>query len=80
MSEDALPHLLDAKAHSDERRYSQKHQILVMLMRRNPGAFIIDSDDGKGIVGVTHVPTGFQMHAPKQIVPRQVEIKRHQAS
>lgn len=58
----ALPALLEAKDQSDKGRYSYKNKILRMQMRRNPAAFVIDSDDGRGIVGVTHLPTGFRIH------------------
>jgi len=64
----ALPGLIDAKAHSDEGRYVEKNRTLSMLMRRDPDSFVIDSDDGNGIVGITHVPTGFRIHMLKHQV------------
>jgi hypothetical protein len=73
MSTDALPNLLQAKAHSDAKRYDLKHRVLAQMMKRNPGAFVIDSDNGKGIVGITHVETGFRLHVPKQVLPVSLE-------
>ena len=58
----ALPGLIRAKSESDRRRYPSKHKLIRMEMRKDPGSFVIDSDDGKGIVGITHVPTGFRIH------------------
>jgi hypothetical protein len=75
MSTDALPNLLQVKAHSDAKRYDLKHRVLAQMMKRNPGAFVIDSDNGKGIVGITHVETGFRLHIPKQIIPRKIAIQ-----
>lgn len=70
MSTDALPQLLEAKAHSDEKNYRMKHLLLSQMMRKNPDAFVVDSDNGKGIVGITHVPTGFKVHVPKHLALR----------
>ena len=69
MPDAPLPSLLEAKSHSDKKKYHMKHRIIADMMRRNPDAFVIDSDDGKGIVGVTHVDTGFRLHMPRQVLP-----------
>jgi hypothetical protein len=69
MPSDALPSLIEAKAHSDTKQYHLKHRVLAEMMKRNPKAFVIDSDNGKGIVGITHVETGFRLHVPKQVLP-----------
>lgn len=69
----ALPDLIAAKAHSDKKEYPAKNRLLSMAMRRDPEAFIIDSDDGRGIVGVTHLPTGFRIHMLRHQVDPAVE-------
>lgn len=60
----AISELKRAKEHSDKRQYGAKHQIIKKMMTDDPDAFFIDSDDGKGIVGVTHKRTGFRFHMP----------------
>ena len=60
----AISELKRAKEHSDKRQYGVKHQIIKKMMTDDPDAFYIDSDDGKGIVGVTHKKTGFRFHMP----------------
>jgi hypothetical protein len=64
----ALPALLQAKAHSDKKDYRQKNILIRKMMNDKPDDWEIDSDDGKGIVGVTHLPTGFKLHLPKDRV------------
>lgn len=64
----ALPKLLEAKRHSDASRYQLKHRLVRQSMQADPSAWVIDSDNGKGIVGVTHTPTGFRLHIPKSTV------------
>jgi hypothetical protein len=64
-----ISRMREAKQHSDAKRYNHKHRILRAVMSENPGAFVVDSDDGNGIVGVTHVKTGFRFHIPKQKLP-----------
>jgi hypothetical protein len=60
----AISELKRAKEHSDKRQYGVKHQIIRKMMSDDPEAFFVDSDDGKGIVGVTHKKTGFRFHMP----------------
>lgn len=72
--------MIQAKAHSDEKRYVDKNRLIAQAMRRDPAAFIIDSDDGKGIVGITHVPTGFQIHMLKNQVAPGVQVIEKQAN
>jgi len=45
-------------------------------MDANPDAWVIDSDDGKGIVGVTHTPTGFKLHMHRDRVSPSVVGRR----
>jgi len=79
LKERALDNLLAAKKHSDNRQYKYKHEILALMLARNPKDFYIDSDDG-GIVGITHEPTKFKIHIPKKLVPSKVEKKIMPAS
>jgi len=55
--------MLKAKAHSDKGDYAGKHRIMRGLIATSPDEFIIDSE-ADGIVGITHMPTGFRMHLP----------------
>lgn len=75
----ALPALRAAKEHSDAGDYSMKHKLIRQNMRRHADDWSIDSDDGKGIVGVTHIPTGFRLHMPKGIVDPDV-LRYHNAA
>jgi hypothetical protein len=75
----ALPELLAAKEHSDAKRYSIKNRLIRQNMRRKADDWLVDSDDGKGIVGVTHIPTGFRLHMPKAIVDPDV-LRYHNAT
>jgi len=73
-----LPQLLAAKAHSDARRYAHKHQLMQGIMRQYPDEFVIDSEDKK-YYGITHTPTGFRMHLPRQIV-KGISVQRAPAA
>lgn len=64
-----------AKAMSDQKRYGAKQAILYGLMKDRPESFVIDSDEGD-IVGITHVPSGFQIHTRKAAVPAEVMVPR----
>lgn len=72
LKEKAIDNLLDAKQHSDKRQYKYKHQILALMLSKNPKDFYIDSDQGS-IVGITHAPTNFKIHIPKKFVPSKIE-------
>ena len=63
----ALADLKKAKAESDRRNYKAKHQIISRLLDQRPGEFVQDST-GQGMIGLTHKPTGFKIHAPIQVV------------
>lgn len=67
----SLPSLLKAKDHSDKKQYGAKNRIMALMMYKAPDEFLVDSDDGK-FLGITHAPTGFRMHLPKNIVPAAV--------
>lgn len=59
--------LLQAKMESDRRNYPAKHRIMRDLLMKRQGEFAVDSDNGKGIVGITHQPTSFRMHLPRPV-------------
>jgi hypothetical protein len=60
-----LTRLKKAKDLSDQRRYDEKTAILRELLKERPDEFEEDSQEG-GIVGLTHIPTGFRIHMPAQ--------------
>ncbi len=62
----AIGQLLEAKRHSDRGDYGRKHQILRQLIAKNPKNWIIDQNEGR-FPGLTHTPSGFRMHAPRDI-------------
>lgn len=74
-----LDTLRRAKEHSDKGDYARKNLLLRQMMDAEPDAWVIDSDDGNGIVGVTHVPTGFRLHMPKDRVYHPI-LKRQASS
>jgi hypothetical protein len=63
-----IDQLLTAKTESDRRNYKAKHNIMRKLLAAHPSEFLIDSSQN-GLVGLTHVPTGFRMHLPKTVLP-----------
>jgi len=70
-----LNQLLTAKAHSDARRYSHKHEILRKLMHRAPEDWLVDDPD-KYHMGITHLPTRFRFHADPSAIPVGVNVQK----
>ena len=70
----ALGPLLLAKEKSDKGDYGGKYQILRTLVSDAPQDWKVDSES-EGIYGLTHNPTGFKMHAPRQILPQGTGIE-----
>ena len=70
-----LEHLIKSKAHSDRKDYSTKHLLLQQLMQQNPNDFIIDSEEDY-VYGITHTPTGFKLHIPKDKMPSIGKVER----
>lgn len=64
----SIRELLTAKLESDRRNYAAKHSRLRAAILAAPQEFVVDSDQD-GLVGLTHIPTGFRSHLPKQAVP-----------
>lgn len=60
---ETLAALLLAQQHSDHRDYKAKHRILSQLLRQSPQDFTVDQPH-PAHPGLTHLPTGFRMHAP----------------
>jgi SNF2 family DNA or RNA helicase len=71
-----LLQLLEAKKKSDARDYISKNHIIQKLTHANPDNFKIDSRLNKSYVGLTHVPTGFKIHAPIKILPGALTYKK----
>lgn len=63
-----LADLLDAKARSDRRDFSGKHAVLRRLMADRPHEFTVDDPRGF-FVGISHVPSSFRLHLPRNLVP-----------
>ena len=64
-----LKELIKAKKMSDQKDYTHKNEVLRALLDKNPKAFKVDSHLNSGYVGLTHIKSGFKIHAPKSIVP-----------
>ena len=62
-----LSRLLEAKRLSDGRQYKQKHNIMRGLVKEHKLDFYVDSEEN-GILGITHLPTGFRMHLPDHVL------------
>lgn len=69
--DDTLSQLLEAKKHSDAKRYDHKNAILRKLMRQSPQDWVVDDADAKHY-GVTHVPTSFRLHTDPNVIPPEV--------
>jgi hypothetical protein len=64
-----LSQLIKAKKMSDQKDYVHKNELLRKMLEKNPKAFKVDSHLNRGYVGITHIKSGFKIHAPKHIVP-----------
>jgi hypothetical protein len=64
--------LLEAKDHSDNKRYGHKAQILRKLMEQSPQDWAID-DSAPKYPGVTHTPTNFRFHTDRATIPQGVK-------
>lgn len=67
-----LLQLIEAKKKSDARDFVAKNHIIQTLTHKNPAHFKVDSRLNRNYVGLTHVPTGFKIHAPKKILPAEI--------
>ena len=69
--DDTLSQLLEAKKHSDAKRYDHKNAILRKLMQQSPQDWRVD-DTNAAHHGVTHVPTSFRLHTDPNVIPPEV--------
>lgn len=74
-----LSRLLEAKRHSDNKRYDRKNQIIRELMRQSPSDWVVD-DSRAYYRGVTHMPTRFRLHVDPAIINSQVQQLAKQAA
>jgi DNA-directed RNA polymerase beta subunit len=65
--------LLEAKSHSDAKRYGHKHFLIQRSMTDRPTEWVIDSPGGP-YPGVTHVPTGFRLHMASSKIPPTIQV------
>ena len=70
-----LKKLIEAKQMSDKRDYGSKNTILADLLKNYPNQFKVDSALDNKYVGLTHKPTGFKIHAPRNLIPIGIENK-----
>jgi hypothetical protein len=68
-----LEKLIEAKRRSDSSDYEGKHKVLADLLRKYPTNFKVDSEVNNKYVGITHKPSGFRIHAPRKIIPDNIE-------
>ena len=70
-----IKELLEAKEHSDNKRYDHKAAILRRLMEQSPQDWEIDDNKPK-YKGVTHKPTKFRFHTPPQTIPQNIKAAK----
>lgn len=74
-----LRRLLEAKSHSDAKRYDKKNAIVRELMQQDPQAWKID-DPKPHHKGVTHQPTKFKLHVDPTVIPTEVKAAQSTGS
>lgn len=65
--------LRQARLHSRQAKqeYKKKTAIMAAALARYPDEFIVDQDGRMS--GITHIPTGFRIHVPREVIPPQVK-------
>ena len=65
--------LMQARRHSSQAKeeYKKKTAIMAAAMARYPDEFIVDQDGRMS--GITHIPTGFRIHVPREVIPKNVK-------
>jgi hypothetical protein len=65
--------LMQARKHSAQAKeeYKRKTAIMAAALAKFPNEFIVDQDGAMS--GVTHLPSGFRIHVPKEIIPKGVK-------
>lgn len=61
-----------AKKYSDAGRYGAKQEVLFRLMHTTPDNFQVDEQGESPHWGVTHIPTGFQFHINRSLIPAEI--------
>ena len=72
---DTLEQLIAAKAYSDAGDYTNKAVLMSHLLQKHGDEFEV-TDDSTPHWGVTHVPSGFQIHVSRNIVPAKVHLRK----
>jgi hypothetical protein len=65
--------LMQARRHSSQAKeeYKKKTAIMAAALARYPDEFIVDQDGRMS--GITHMPTGFRIHVPREVIPKNVK-------
>jgi hypothetical protein len=65
--------LMQARTHSAQAKeeYKKKTAIMAAALARYPDEFIVDQDGRMS--GITHMPTGFRIHVPREVIPKNVK-------
>lgn len=65
--------LMQARRHSAQAKeeYKKKTAIMAAALASYPSEFIVDQDGRMS--GITHLPTGFRIHVPREIIPKSVK-------
>jgi hypothetical protein len=65
--------LMQARKHSAQAKdeYKKKTAIMAAALARYPDEFIVDQDGRMS--GITHMPTGFRIHVPREVIPKNVK-------
>lgn len=65
--------LMQARRHSSQAKeeYKKKTAIMAAAMARYPDEFIVDQ--AGRMSGITHLPTGFRIHVPREVIPSNVK-------
>lgn len=68
-----LKKLIEAKRFSDKREYGSKNTLISELLTKYPKEFKVDQILNNKYVGITHEPSGFKIHAPRNLIPVGIE-------
>ena len=65
--------LMQARKHSAQAKeeYKKKTAIMAAALARYPDEFIVDQDGRMS--GIVHLPTGFRIHVPREVIPDKVK-------
>lgn len=65
--------LMQARQHSAQAKeeYKKKTAIMAAALARYPEEFIVDQDGRMS--GITHLPSGFRIHVPREVIPKGVK-------